>query len=445
MLTAGRGRRYGERAGAMVCERRRLNCFTATFSATTPAPATPHAGVVRSRNRTSSDHPSTRAARCARRSSSWPSSSWASSTSRCTSFPWSPLPLSSGSALCTSQPCGGPVPVSCTTRRAAPLSRSRSCSKRVSSSASSTPPTRLWVYLRLGRWDIGVRTDTFQITNWVWGNRRRATSAFFHSADCVMWQGNADGRDCIVVSGPTYLRSKVEFALSTEGGNADAWNALALSGVRALPGPPDATTPDPSSPASVAGAAPRPLSPSANAGPAPLAAPAKGFRRLGQDLGSRRARAATPQDGSSPSTGPLPADVPMRAPSSWSGRGRGKPPLPARMSPVAIVGLVLAAVALLSLPSLLALSQHGVGVSPNLGPDSVSTPRPALPPVETTQCTLNATRTLTAWTGTARATDPLADVTEDQLPALCVPPRRQPSRLDRGRRAPLEIGSQRTR
>ena len=43
-------------------------------------------------------------------------------------------------------------------------------------------------------------------------------SAFFHSVDCVMWQGNADGRDCIVVSGPTYLRSKVEFALSTEGG-----------------------------------------------------------------------------------------------------------------------------------------------------------------------------------------------------------------------------------
>jgi hypothetical protein len=85
------------------------------------------------------------------------------------------------------------------------------------------------------------------------------------------------------------------------------------------------------------------------------------------------------------------------------------------MSPVVIVGLVLAAVALFSLPSLLALSQHGVGVSPNPSPDSVSTPRPALPPVETTQCTLNATRTLTAWTGTARATDPLADVTEDQL------------------------------
>ena len=252
-------------------------------------------------------------------------------------------------------------------------------------------PTRSWVYLRLGRWDIGVRTDTFQITNWVWGNRRRATSAFFHSADCVMWQGNSDGRDCIVVSGPTYLRSKVEFALSTEGRNSDAWNALALSGVRGLPGPPDATTPaDPAPPMSVGDPPPHTLSASSIAGLTPPAAPTKGFRRLGQDLGSRRAREVTPHAGSLPSTAPLPVDVPMPVPRSGSGPGRGKPPLPARMSPLVIVGVVLAAAAFLSLPSLLALAQQGVGVSPDPGRASVSPPEPALPPVETTQCTLNA-------------------------------------------------------
>ena len=92
-------------------------------------------------------------------------------------------------------------------------------------------------YFQVGRWDMAVRTDSFQVTNWIFGSRNRARSTYFNAAEAVMWQTVADGRDGIVVSGPTYNRSKVEFVFSAEEGNAEAWNALARAGVRSVPAP----------------------------------------------------------------------------------------------------------------------------------------------------------------------------------------------------------------
>ena len=82
-----------------------------------------------------------------------------------------------------------------------------------------------------GRWDLAVRTDSLQVTNWMWGSRDRAHTTFFHAASCVMWRAGDSG-DGIVVSGPTYLRSRVEFVFSTGAQDQQAWDALVAAGVR---------------------------------------------------------------------------------------------------------------------------------------------------------------------------------------------------------------------
>ena len=57
-----------------------------------------------------------------------------------------------------------------------------------------------WFYpsMGLGRWDLAVRTDTFQITRWMYGNRDRASSTFFNGGETTMWPASVGGRDCIV-------------------------------------------------------------------------------------------------------------------------------------------------------------------------------------------------------------------------------------------------------
>jgi hypothetical protein len=253
-------------------------------------------------------------------------------------------------------------------------------------------PSR-WLYPLLSRWDLGVRTDSFQITNWVYGNRDRARTTFFHSADCVMWQATTGGRDRIVVSGPTYIRSKVEFAFSTQGQNTDAWNALVLSGVRGVAGPPDATTAaDPLSPTpgSTTEALPNPAPSSA---PSPTTTRTRGFRRLGTDLGSGHARKGTPSTAAPHAAVPTP-DPTALLPAN-PGRGRRKPPVPARNLSPGIVAIVVIA-AVVCVPFLFALTaRFTIG---HLAPPTISG-------VQTTQCTLNPDRTQVAWSGTVTATE----------------------------------------
>jgi hypothetical protein len=181
-------------------------------------------------------------------------------------------------------------------------------------------PTR-WPYPPVTRWDMAVRSDTFQVTNWIWGSRDRSRSTFFLASEAVMWRERVEGRDCIVVSGPTYNRSKVEFSFSADGGNPAAWDMLARAGVRVVSGP------DP-------GPAAAPGSTAAN----PV------FGRVGSDLGS--ARATTPR---SPSQSPAamvppPGTAADAGPSSGPGGfGRKRrPPIRARgWSPAFIVAVVL--------------------------------------------------------------------------------------------------------
>jgi hypothetical protein len=97
-----------------------------------------------------------------------------------------------------------------------------------------------WPTPLVGRWDLAVRTDTFRVTHWIWGQRDRARSTFFRASECVMWR-NGEG-DGVVVSGPTYLRSKVEFVFSTAGRDQQAWAALLASGVRPVTSPSEAVT-----------------------------------------------------------------------------------------------------------------------------------------------------------------------------------------------------------
>ena len=263
-------------------------------------------------------------------------------------------------------------------------------------------PSR-WLYPLLSRWDLGVRTDSFQITNWVYGNRDRARTTFFHSADCVMWQATKDGRDWIVVSGPTYIRSKVEFAFSTEGQNAEAWNALGLSGVRGVAGPPEAPSPN-SAPSSA---------------PPPPTTRTMGFRRMGSDLGSGRARMETPGT-TTPGT-PAPNPDPTPIPSAGPGSGGRKPPVPARNLSPGVVAIVIV-VAFVCLPLLLALTARFT-----LGHHAPST----ISSVETTQCILNADRTQVAWSGTVTTTGPNPPLNGDTIEVqLDLPNRTQVASTD---------------
>ena len=101
-----------------------------------------------------------------------------------------------------------------------------------------------------------------------------------------MWREMVDGRDCIVVSGPTYNRSKVEFSFSADGGNPAAWDTLARAGVRVVSGPdPGAAGAPGSTETNPAVASPDPVGSAAPPRP-------RGFGRVGSDLGS--ARAVTP-------------------------------------------------------------------------------------------------------------------------------------------------------
>lgn len=222
-----------------------------------------------------------------------------------------------------------------------------------------------WPYPSWGRSDIGVRTDSFQLTNWVWGSRDRARSTFFHAANAVMWREVVDGRDCIVVSGPTYRRSKVEFAFETwDGSNAAAWQALQAAGVQV-------SAPLPASPPA----------PATAAAPAPAPNTSTGFRRVGSDLGGSRAAAAAPTTTPTPASGP---DVPPEQPSR-----RLRPPIRARRVRPAAIAVVVAFVLLA--PILLATIVR-------LTTDSVTDYHFA-----TTQCALNPGRTEVEWSGTLAA------------------------------------------
>jgi hypothetical protein len=146
-----------------------------------------------------------------------------------------------------------------------------------------------WPTPIMGRWDLAVRTDSLQVTNWVWGSRGRAQTTFFYAPNCVMWRAGGSG-DGIVVSGPTYLRSRVEFVFSTGAQDQLAWDALAGAGVR-------------------------PVESRREQGTDGRVAPASGMRaftRVGNDLGS-----AAPVPAAASRPGGLRAPRRARAPWAW--------------------------------------------------------------------------------------------------------------------------------
>ena len=218
-----------------------------------------------------------------------------------------------------------------------------------------------------------MRTDSFQITNWMYGQRNRSRSTFFHASEAVMWRAVVEGRDCIVVSGPTYRVSKVEFAFSTEGQNAQAWDALAASGVRAA----DALPPPPGMPdRSGLVPPPEPVRP-----PGEPALPS-GFKRIGNDLGNRQ---RTGVGSPAPNGGPAPGPGTSDAAGSGFGRSGRKPPIPARDPRMVAIAVVAAAV--LVLPVLLTFMMW-------LSTDGISTS------LRTSQCVDDAASGHVVWSGT---------------------------------------------
>lgn len=234
-------------------------------------------------------------------------------------------------------------------------------------------PSR-WPYFQFGRWDLAVRTDSFQVTNWVFGSHNRARSTFFHAVEAQMWQKTVDGRDCIVVSGPTYNRSKVEFVFSADEGNAEAWSALAAAGVRGVPMP---ATDRVGTPTTMLTSAGRSMP---HAGPTP---PSPSAPSSGQ-----------PDQRDQP-------DHPDRVDSTAriGGRRRSEPIRAGRWTPAIIVGAV--AFVLLA-PLVLATIARVVFVpSSNSGTAASS--------VVTTQCAHEANSTGVTWSGTAARTAALSD------------------------------------
>jgi hypothetical protein len=259
-------------------------------------------------------------------------------------------------------------------------------------------PSR-WPYFQFGRWDMAVRTDSFQVTNWVFGSRDRARSTFFSAVEARMWQKTVDGRDCIVVSGPTYNRSKVEFVFTADEGNAATWAALAAAGVRGVPMP-------------VTDRVGTPTTRLTSAGPSTPIAPdsRRGFERVGSDLATIRTPhdQQTPSDLSAPAPGqpsqpgppgqpaqPTPDDI---ATGLGSGRRRSHPIRAGQWTPAIIVGAVAF---VLVAPLVLATIARVVFVP---SPNNVTTSS-----VVTTQCAHEANSTGVTWSGTATRTIALAN------------------------------------
>ena len=246
-----------------------------------------------------------------------------------------------------------------------------------------------WPYPPVTRWDMAIRTDTFQVTNWIWGSRDRSRSTFFLASEAVMWREMVEGRDCIVVSGPTYNRSKVEFSFSADGGNPAAWDTLARAGVHVVSGPDQGASGAPGSmETNPAVANPDPVG---RAGPPGT----RGFGRVGSDLGS--ARTATPRPPSrspasfaSPSAGAgAGADATGRAGSRGFG-GRRKAPIRARgWWPVFIVAVVLVVL---------------VGATLVRAIDARTDAQPGLP---TTECVHQLNSTTVIWSGAVPRTSRL--------------------------------------
>jgi hypothetical protein len=246
-----------------------------------------------------------------------------------------------------------------------------------------------WPYPPVTRWDMAVRSDTFQVTNWIWGSRDRSRSTFFLASEAVMWREMVEGRDCIVVSGPTYNRSKVEFSFSADGGNPAAWDVLARAGVRVVSGPdPGAPVAPGSVETNPAVAYPDPVGPAAP--PAP-----RGFGRVGSDLGSARAATPRPPNRSPAPIAPPPAGANDTGSSGIGGfGGRRKPPIRARGW--AAVFIVAAVLIVLVGPLLLATL---VRVT-----DGQSDAQPGL---LTTECMHQPNSTTVIWSGTVPRTSAL--------------------------------------
>jgi hypothetical protein len=248
-----------------------------------------------------------------------------------------------------------------------------------------------WPYSPVTRWDMAVRTDTFQVTNWIWGSRDQSRSTFFLASEAVMWREMVEGRDCIVVSGPTYNRSKVEFTFSADGGNPAAWDALARAGVRVVSGP---DHPDPahlgapgSGETNPGVASPDPVDPAASPRP-------RGFGRVGSDLGSARAATSQPPSrspsASVPSAG---ANATGRAGSGGFGGKRRAPIRARRWSPAFIVAAVLV---VFVAPLLLATLVRATDARTD-----------AQPVVLTTECMHQPNSTTVIWSGSVPRTSTL--------------------------------------
>jgi hypothetical protein len=108
---------------------------------------------------------------------------------------------------------------------------------------------RVWVrYLRgnwfnvtiFDRWQIAVKTTSFQMTNSPLASTRRRRR-IYSAADATMWTRRIDDRDCIVLSHISPVNQKeTRWAFCAESENEPAWNALSAAGVRAVPAPADA-------------------------------------------------------------------------------------------------------------------------------------------------------------------------------------------------------------
>jgi hypothetical protein len=87
------------------------------------------------------------------------------------------------------------------------------------------------------RWQIAVKTTTFQLTNSPWASTRKRRR-IYHAEEATMWTRRIDDRDCIVLSHINPANQKeTRWAFSAEGENEQAWNALSAAGVRAVPAP----------------------------------------------------------------------------------------------------------------------------------------------------------------------------------------------------------------
>ncbi|HXZ62484.1 MAG TPA: DUF2510 domain-containing protein [Acidimicrobiales bacterium] len=92
------------------------------------------------------------------------------------------------------------------------------------------------------RWVLAVRTDSLQVMKRGSDRREGAREASLRASDCVMWRAPVEGRECIVVSGPSVRRSEAEFAFDARDRAQEAWEALVAAGVHPLHAPTGSTS-----------------------------------------------------------------------------------------------------------------------------------------------------------------------------------------------------------